>query len=448
MRVVTLLVRKDLRILLRSPALAATLLLYPLLVAIVVGLVVRYAGDRPRIALVDEDGLPAVLSVGSEDFDVERLFDQSAQDVELVPMEPDEAERQLNAGKVLGVLTIPEGFSRELRSLSENPRLVLRTTESGLATRTIEKAQSLVYALNLELQDAYIRTNLGYIDLLLEGGSGSVLGNEFDLIGLAEAERRIEVLTASADPEVARRADELLNFLRQTRTAIEGVDDFLRATADPIELVTQQEQGRAVVLSTQVQAYALALTLAFVGLLLAAASIAAERDENVLGRLIQGLVGLGQLVAQKVAFVVVVAGAIGLVLAVAFGLVVELTGVSGGQPWVRLPVLAVAIALAAAAFGAVGVLVGGLAREARTATLVAFLAALPIVLLGVVPTGAVPAAGWVSDALPFSHAARLFSSLLSDASPAGTALREAGWLVGLALVYSTAARLSVRRLVS
>ncbi len=445
---IRLLLGKDLRILGRSPVLLATLVLYPLLVAIIVGLVVRYAGERPRLAFVDEDGLPAVLEVGGESFDVPTLLDDAAKDVELVPMSRAEAERQLDAGKVLGILTVPRGFTRDIKSMVVSPVLVLRTPPGGLATRTVEKAQAFVYTLNQELQQAYIGSNIGYVELLLEGGSGTILGNDFTLIGLAEARRRLEELTGSSDPETAAEAQELLDFLEQTTVAIQGVDDFLRATASPIELETERKGGRAVLLSTQVQAYALALTLAFVALLLAAAGIASERDENVIGRLAGGLVRLGQLVFEKVALVAVVAGAIGLVLAVAFGVVVELGDVSGGQPWARLAVIAVGLLLAAAAFGALGTLIGGLSRDARTATLVAFLAALPIVLLGLVPTGAVPAAGWISDALPFTHAAQFFASALGDTDPAGTLAREGGWLVGLGAVYGGAAWLSVRRLLT
>jgi ABC-2 type transport system permease protein len=445
---IRLLLGKDLRILGRSPALLATLVLYPLLVAIIVGLVVRYAGERPRLAFVDEDGLPAVLEVGGESFDVPALLDEAAKDVELVPMSRAEAERQLDAGKVLGILTVPRGFTRDIKSMVVSPALVLRTPPGGLATRTVEKAQAFVYTLNQELQQAYIGSNIGYVELLLEGGSGTILGNDFTLIGLAEARRRLEELTGSSDPETAAEAQELLEFLEQTTVAIQGVDDFLRATASPIELETERKGGRAVLLSTQVQAYALALTLAFVALLLAAAGIASERDENVIGRLAGGLVRLGQLVFEKIALVAVVAGAIGLVLAVAFGVVVELGDVSGGQPWARLAVITVGLLLAAAAFGALGTLIGGLSRDARTATLVAFLAALPIVLLGLVPTGAVPAAGWISDALPFTHAAQFFASALGDTDPAGTLAREGGWLVGLGAVYGGAAWLSVRRLLT
>ena len=60
----------------------------------------------------------------------------------------------------------------------------------------------------------------------------------------------------------------------------------------------------------------------------------------------------------------------------------------------------------------------------------------------------VPPAGWVSDAFPFVHAVRFFTSSLFDRRPWGTLGREAAWLAGIAVVYGSAARLAARRLVA
>ena len=93
------------------------------------------------------------------------------------------------------------------------------------------------------------------------------------------------------------------------------------------------------------------------------------------------------------------------------------------------------------AFGAFGVLVGVVAREARTAVLVAFLVALPLVLLGLLAEGTVEAAQVISKAFPFSHAVDFFQSSLYDNDPWSTLAREAAWLVGLAAAFGAAARL-------
>ena len=78
----------------------------------------------------------------------------------------------------------------------------------------------------------------------------------------------------------------------------------------------------------------------------------------------------------------------------------------------------------------------------------AILIVLPIVFLGLVPREIVPLAGWLSDAFPFAHAVRFFTSSLFDRRPWGTLGREAAWLVGLVGVYGALARLAARRLVA
>ena len=447
MRSIRLLLAKDLRILGRSPALLAALVVYPLVFAVLVGLVVRYASDRPRVAFVDLDRLPETLTVGGQSFNVENVISEVQGSVELVPMEEDEADRQLETGGIVAEIVVPRGFASKLRGMVESPQLVLKTAEGGLSGRVEQQTQALVYGLNQRLQDAYITANLEYVRLILEGGEGSFLGNEFDIVGLDEAATILaEIERTSDDPEIVERARELGIFVREARLALGASGDSLRATANPIELEVDTGAGRTWLLSAQLQAYALGLTLAFICVLLAAAALAAERDENVIGRLARGLVRLGDLVIVKVVLAALVAVALGLAIALLFGALAEILDVTGGEPWERLPLLALGLALAGAAFGAFGSLVGALARESRTAVLVAFLAALPLVLLGLVPEGAARAAWWVAHAFPFSHAVDFFQAALYDTDPWTTLLREAAWLVGLAAAFGAAARLAVRRL--
>jgi ABC-2 type transport system permease protein len=328
-----------------------------------------------------------------------------------------------------------------------SPRLVLRTTRSGLATRVVEKVRALVYSLNLELQQAYIRANLAAVDLLLRGGSGRIGDTRFTLLGLERAQRDLAELARSADPAVAARAVQLRGFLRQLRGAVGKVGVFLRATANPVVLTTATSGGRGWLLSAQIQVYALALTLAFVTTLLGTAAVTAEREDATIGRLARGLVPLGRLVAEKVAFATLVAALVGTVLALVFGAIVEAGGVAGGEPWLRIPLLALGLAVAAAAFAAFGVLVGVLGGDSGTAMLLAFLVALPLSLLGVVPHGA-GAAARIGDLFPFGHAVALLSATLFDARPLAGFARAAGALVALAAVFAVLARLGARRLVA
>jgi ABC-2 family transporter protein len=439
---VALVLVKDLRVLRRSPLLLGLLLAYPLVIALLVGLVAGYASSKPRVALVDDDGLPSIVYIGGRRFDIDRTIRRVSEDVTLVHLSAAEADRQLRTGKIVGAVTVPEGFMSDLRGMVRSPKLVLRTTQGGLSSRVTQQVQALVYSLNRQLQRAYIDANLRYVKLILRGGKGSFLGIDFDALGLERTQRLLAGMPQN------RRVREVQRFVRVARLALRETDDALRATANPIELVTAEDRGRTWVLSAQVQAYALGLTISFLALVLAAGAIAAERDENVVARLARGLVGLGQLVWAKILLAAAVTLFLGLGIAVAFGVIVEVGNVEGGEPWSRLPLLLVGVLLAGASLGALGTLLGALAREARTASLVAMLVVLPLVFLGLVPREVAPAAGVASDAFPFAHAVRYFGSALYDASPWALVLREAAWLAGLGLVFAALARVGARRLLA
>jgi ABC-2 type transport system permease protein len=435
-----LVLQKDLRVLWRSPILLGALLAYPLVIAVLVGLVAGYATSKPRIALVDEDGLPAKVELGGRVFHIDRTIERVSRNVRLVRLSPEEAARQLHTGKVVATVTVPPGFIADLKGMVRSPRLVLETTKGGITPRVTQQVQALVYSLNRQLQGAFISTNLQYVDLILHGGSGTFLGRRFDVLGLDRSQQLLGELPRG------KRLDALRDFVGDARLALAQTDDAIRATANPIQLVEAPERGRTWALSAQVQAYALGLTITFLALVLAAGALAAEHDENVIGRLARGLVGFGELLWAKVALAATVALLVGCGIALAFGTIVTIGGVTGGEPWGRLPLLAVGVILAGASLGALGTVIGALAREARTASLVALLVVMPIVFLGLVPREVIPTAGYLSDALPFAHAVRFFSAALYDADPWGVVAREAVWLVGLMLLFWAAARGAVRRL--
>ena len=75
MRAAALLLRKDLRVLARSPFLLAVLVAYPLVLAALVGLVASFASAKPRVALVDRDGLPDSVVLAGVRFDVARAIE-------------------------------------------------------------------------------------------------------------------------------------------------------------------------------------------------------------------------------------------------------------------------------------------------------------------------------------------------------------------------------------
>jgi ABC-2 type transport system permease protein len=178
-----------------------------------------------------------------------------------------------------------------------------------------------------------------------------------------------------------------------------------------------------------------------VTVLLVAGSLALEREENAFARLTRGLIGRTALLVEKVG------------LGVAVSLVVTLLMLAGLElfvsiDWGRFHLIALAILAGGAGFAAFGAAIGGAAREVRAASLLAFMVALPIAFISLVPSGTVSSGLFhaieVLRALfPFEPALKAMSGGLDAGGPAlGLPILH---LAILTAAYGTLARISLRR---
>ena len=266
-------------------------------------------------------------------------------------------------------------------------------------------------------------------------------GRSAEALGLARSRvlvlRLQAQLRADGRAAAAKQLDPILDFIDTTGGNLDLARPAANAIRSPIALaVTESAAGREP-LSAFGFAGALLVSLGLVGILLGAATTAAEREDNVLARLGRGLVSAWALVAQKMVFVAVACLAIGLVLLVGVAL---FTSLEVGRWALWLP----ALILAGLAFGALGVLAGALARETRTALLVALMVALPLLALALLP--GVSAAAAVSAFVPFGPAFEAFQTLLVEPTISGGELAlTLGHLALLGAVFGAAAALVVRR---
>jgi hypothetical protein len=440
LRDAALLTRKDLLSLRRAPLVVILLALYPLLIAGLVGTVAGYANSRPRIAVVDLDHIPAKTTVAGHTYHIKNLIDEVAKNVRISWMTKPQAAQALRTGEVVGVITIPRGFISDLKSVTVSPQVEFETSQGGISSRVTQQMQALIYSLNRKLQTAYLKDAIGYISVIRNGGTAGFLGSDYKVLGIAKA--RSLLAAQKNNPQTTK----IIRFLDTAEGALRASEVSAQAVAQPIRLATATRSGRGWLLSAQMQAYALALTVSILALALGAAVTASERDENVACLLGRGLVSRFSLLAAKIALATIISLAVGTVILLAFGAIVEIGGIAGGQPWQRIPLVLVGVTLFGAALGAIGTLIGALAREGRSATLGALLVALPIVLLGLIPREIAPPAGYVSDAFPFSHGERFFSSALYDLHPWATVGPEALWLLGLLVAWAAVARLAQPRL--
>ena len=118
----------------------------------------------------------------------------------------------------------------------------------------------------------------------------------------------------------------------------------------------------------------------FICVLLAAGMLALEREENAFTRLARGLVSRLGLLTEKITLAALCATVVGVAMLAGIGAFVTVD-------WSRFPLWVVAALFGAAGFAALGVAIGGLAREVRAASLFAFLLSLPVAVIALVPSG-------------------------------------------------------------
>ena len=275
---------------------------------------------------------------------------------------------------------------------------MLLTNRNAYEERILRETQAFVYTLNSEVQSEYIRSNSHFLDVLVRGGKAERARPDLSRARPRRHARAHRGRRGRACRETAPRAtqlDSITAFAGQASAALGLAHQALASTAHPIALEHRSTAGRSYLLGSQVQSYGLAISLAFVTLLLGAAVLTLERDENVLARLLRSGVRPVTLVAEKVVLCAIVGCALGLLLACGFGIAAEIS--SSGAAWARIPLLLAPARRDGAAFGALGCVVGAATRDLRVSSLIGVALVTPIVLVGLVPRQVSPLAADVSE---------------------------------------------------
>jgi ABC-type transport system involved in cytochrome c biogenesis permease component len=442
MRDARLLLGKDLRLLARSPALVLVLVVYPILVAVIVAVALQAEDRRPHVALVNLDGSGRTVEVGGERLSVDDYVHRLADEVRVRDLDPAAARDALDAGRVSAVLTIPDGFIADLRSGVRQPTISLTTrARSPIEGEAIQRRlEAAVFRVNQRLAGEYVDQVLRLVDLVIDGGRITVFGLSGEALGLVRSRELVKRLqedaAAAGQADLARELGPLLTFIDLTAANLGLARPAANAIRSPIELAIDEGAPGRQPLSAFGFAGALLVSLGLAGVLLSAAGLSAEREDNALVRLRRGLVSPGALIAEKVVFTAIACAVIGAVLLVGVG---AFTSLAVGRWGYWAP----ALALAGLAFGAFGVLVGAIARETRTALLAALMIALPLLALALLPEGSLAAA--VSAVVPFGPAFDLFQALLVEPDLSAGVVRSFGHLALLAAAFAGAAGLAVTR---
>ena len=440
---------KDLQILRRSPLLVALLVLYPVVVSLLIGFALSRGPDKPRVAFVNL--VPAgqnTISLGGETVDASRYASELFRSIQPVRVSSREAAiRKVRSGEVLAALIIPPDITQRLSTGLESAQVeVVYNNEDPVKGRYVEQIiNSRLADANAALSDKFKDIAIQDIRLLLDGGDFELLGRTLHILGLRQTEA---ILTATLKtlPPAARQRPSLMRVRDFAGLAVSNLNlanDVLATVAQPVEVKRVALKGATTPLSSFAVAVAVAVSLMFVTVLLASGMLALEREEGAFTRLVRGLVSRAGLLAEKIGLAAACAFLVALVMLCGIALLV-------GLQWSRFPQWLVALAAGAVSFAALGVAIGGLAREVRAASLLAFLLSLPVAFLALVPSGAVSSGLYavirvICALFPFKPALQALDAALNRAGGVGPPVLH---LLVLSVGFALIARLSLRRFAS
>jgi ABC-2 type transport system permease protein len=440
---------KDLQILRRSPLQAALLVLYPVLIAVLVGFAISRGPEKPRVAFLNEVPQNSRIVVGGQKLPRANVEGRICKKVECVVVDSKaQAEDKVSSGEVLAAVVLPEDLIDEINSLSTltpgTPEVeVIVNEEDPLKAGLVnDRITALLAQANLAIARRIASEGSHYLNLIINGGELPLLGNSIHVLGLRASAHILEVLGPALPRGPLRSSLGLVTeFANQAGENLDIAGPLIERLAEPIKVDKVVVGGASPPLEIFAIAVAATFTLAFVAVLLAAGSLALEREENAFPRLIRGLVSEEALLGEKI------------LLGVAVGLVVTLLMLAGLQifvplEWSRIGLWLAAIVVGGAALAAAGAALGALARDIRAVSLLAFMVTLPIAFLSLVPSGTVGSGLYsvikvIAALFPFKPALEALTGALDASGPAlgGPLLHLAILLVA----YAVIARLALRR---
>jgi ABC-2 type transport system permease protein len=438
---------KDVQILRRSPLLVALLIVYPIVIALLIGFALSRGPQKPRVAFLNQ--VPASASkinLGGQSIDVTKYTNQLFSAIKPIPVHSRaEALDKVKSGDALAALIIPADVTQKLASGLEPARVeVIYNNEDPLKARLVDQAiSSRLAQANSALADTFKDIAAQDIKLLLDGGTFDLLGRTLNILGLKKTKTILDATIATLPKNSADRIalQQVTQFAQLAIQNLNVSDQVLTTVSNPVQVKRVALKGKRVPLDAFAVAVSVTVSLMFVTILLAAGMLALEREENAFLRLVRGLVSRLGLVLEKV------------VLAAVCGLPVALLMMAGISPfvtldWSHFPLWVIALAVGAVAFGAMGVAIGGVTREVRAASLMAFGLSLPIAFLALVPSGSVSKGvydliGVISAAFPFKPTLDAMDHALAGSG--SDMLVPLLHLAILAAAFTAIGRLALRR---
>jgi len=442
---------KDLQILRRSPLLVGLLIVYPVVIALMIGFALSSPPGKPKVAFFSEVAPgKGKIQLGSQQINVSSYASELFKSIQPIRVHSrGEAIAKVKSGQAQAALIVPGDIVSQIQNLvttgvgSPTVELILNSKDPLERQFADQAIQSRLNLVQQAVSRQVLKIAISDLQQVLNGGTINFAGQNFHLLGLRNS-RAIVQGAAAAVPRNSPLRPALQQVVAFANLAIEGLGlsgPVLGSIGNPLTVEQTQLAGRTTPTDSYAVAIAVVLSAMLLTLLLASGLLAIERTEHAYSRLVRGLLTPGQLLTEKVGLSAMCAGIVSLLMAAFVSIFVHLD-------WSRFELWVVALAFAGVAFGTLGVTIGGVAREVSAASLMALLVSLPVAFVALVPGTAVSGAvktllDVVAFVFPFKAALQAVSNAFSGTPPgmAGPLLH----LAVLAAVYFVLARVAVRR---
>jgi ABC-2 type transport system permease protein len=442
---------KDLQILRRSPLLVGLLIVYPIAIALMIGFALSSPPGKPKVAFYT--GVPpgkGQIHFGNQEINISNYAKQLFQSVQPIKVQSKAAAiAKVRDGQALAALIVPADIPQQIQSLvttgvgTPTVQLVLNSKDPIERQFVNQAIASRLNQVETAVSKQVLRVAISDLQQVLNGGSIQFLGQNFHLLGLRDSKTILDDTISSLPPRsaIAVALKQVSGFANLAIQGLGFASPVLGSIGTPLTIDQTQLAGKTTPTDTFAVSIAVVVSLMFVTLLLAAGMLAMERTEHAYSRLVRGLVSPSGLLSEKVLLAAGCAAAVTLVMAAAVSLFVHLE-------WSRFELWVLALALGGLAFGALGVAIGGVAREVSAASLMALLVSLPVAFIALVPASAVSGGlktvlDVISFVFPFKPALEAVGNAFSGTSPGiGLPLLH---LLALTVAFAAIGRIALRR---
>jgi ABC-2 type transport system permease protein len=437
------LLRKDFRMLRRSPSLTLLLVLYPIIVAVLMGLAIGRPQTKPTIVISNQ--VPKnerVVQLGGSRFDLDKLTGALYENVDAKTVDTtNEAIAAVRRGDAVAAIVIPPDIVEQLTSgTAQGAIKVYYDSSNAVRKAAVETTINGVLAgINRELTKTFRDQTLEILHAMVKGGKFSGLGQGGEVLGFSKGKPLLDRLVQYAP--AADRADvrKLATTMELSTVGVGFADTLLKRIGEPIKL-DRVPIGTISSIPALAVAVAACVSMMFVALLLGAGTLALEQEDRMLSRLLRGLLSRTTVVLEKTTLSAICASLVGILMLSGFSIFLNIQ-------WDRAYIWIPAVIAGAFGLSAAGVAIGALMRDVRAASLVAFMVGLPLAAAALVPSDAVGSVlgaviDGVSALFPFKPA---FDLLSAGLTPGGEPLLPTLHLAALIAAYAAIAVAAVRR---